>query len=84
MICNRYWCGGSTNVKEEIIERIRCRQKLSDYILRLYDRNYYKGDLSFSDMLNFKDIFCIEGDTYSLEYYYLEDEVNEILRGNEW
>lgn len=84
-ICNKHWCDGNTNVREEVIERIKCRQKLLDYIWELYNRNYYKGDLSFSDMLNFKHIFCIEeGHTYPLKFYYFEDEVNEILRGNEW
>ncbi|EFN86850.1 F-box only protein 21 [Harpegnathos saltator] len=83
--CDRYWREGGVNIKEEIIKRERCREKLLDYFTRLYDQNYYKGDLSFSDMLNFKEVFCIvEEDTYLLEYYYLQDEIKEILRGNEW
>ncbi|XP_014485292.1 PREDICTED: F-box only protein 21-like [Dinoponera quadriceps] len=84
-VCNQHWCDGHRRIKKEIKERLKCRQKLLNYFSRLYDRSYYKGDLSFKDMLNFKRVFCMEdGDTYPLEYYYLEDEVNEILRGNEW
>lgn len=85
IICNKHWCNGGRNVKEEVIERVRCRQKLLDYLSKLYHQNYYKSDLSFSDMLNFKEIFYMEdGDKYPLKYHYLVDEVNEILQDNDW
>lgn len=83
-ICSAYWSDGDRTIKEEIIERVKCKRKVADYLLRLYNQNYYKEDLSFSDMLDFKNVFCIRGeDSQILEHCYLVDEINEILH-DEW
>lgn len=67
------------NFKQEFERRINCRRMLLNYIETKNESHWHWDDLIPSDLENFDPNFREDKDAYFMNYYYLEDELIEIL-----
>lgn len=69
------WCDRNVNIKEEVKRRKICRKELMEYFSTIYEKYYYRDDLSNHDL---QDFDCLLN-THPAKYLYIEDELFEII-----